>query len=192
MSKTSDRYVKVVAWSEEDQCYIGRCPVLMFGGVHGSDERAVYDELCEAVDEWIRLHEAEGRPLPRSTSLREIEALVWFHRWRRATLLVRVAISRFTGQVIGKQIEVVNEWQFAGQHARGGVLTPDFWPTGNSVDSNHACICTFQMFFVRDSGCQVVWENRARWTRPNLELEPIILLISADQEPVVMTVSLAS
>jgi predicted RNase H-like HicB family nuclease len=76
MSKTSDRYVKVVAWSEEDQCYVGRCPGLMLGGVHGSDERAVYAELCEAVDEWIRLHEAEGRPLPRSTSLREIEALV--------------------------------------------------------------------------------------------------------------------
>ena len=75
-SKTSDRYVKVVAWSEEDQCYIGHCPGLMFGGVHGSDERAVYAELCEAVDEWIRLHEAEGRPLPRPTSLREIEALV--------------------------------------------------------------------------------------------------------------------
>ena len=76
MSKTSDRYVKVVAWSEEDQCYVGRCPGLMLGGVYGSDERAVYAELCEAVDEWIQLHEAEGRPLPRSTSLREIEALV--------------------------------------------------------------------------------------------------------------------
>src|SRR5213078_3120682 len=76
MSKISDRYVKLVAWSEEDQCYIGRCPGLMFGGVHGSDERAVYAELCEAVDEWIQLHEAEGRPLPRATSLREIEALV--------------------------------------------------------------------------------------------------------------------
>ena len=75
-SKTSDRYVKVVAWSEEDQCYIGRCQGLMFGGVHGSDEQAVYAELCEAVDEWIRLHEVEGRPLPRPTSLREIEALV--------------------------------------------------------------------------------------------------------------------
>ena len=36
MSKASDRYVKLVAWSEEDQCYIGRCPGLMFGGVHGS------------------------------------------------------------------------------------------------------------------------------------------------------------
>ncbi len=37
MSKTSDPYVKVVAWSEEDQCYIGRCPGLMLGGAHGSD-----------------------------------------------------------------------------------------------------------------------------------------------------------
>jgi predicted RNA binding protein YcfA (HicA-like mRNA interferase family)/predicted RNase H-like HicB family nuclease len=76
MSKTSDRYVKVVAWSEEDQCYVGRCPGLMLGGVHGSDERDVYAELCDAVDEWIKLHEGEGRPLPRSTSLREIEAMV--------------------------------------------------------------------------------------------------------------------
>src|SRR5213594_4342551 len=54
MSKPSDRYVKVVAWSEEDQCYIGRCPGLMLGGVHGSDERAVYAELCDVVVEWMR------------------------------------------------------------------------------------------------------------------------------------------
>ena len=51
VKKTSDRYVKVVAWDEEDQCYIGRCPGLMFGGVHGDDETAVYKELCQAVDE---------------------------------------------------------------------------------------------------------------------------------------------
>ena len=25
VSKPSDRYVKVLAWSEEDQCYVGRC-----------------------------------------------------------------------------------------------------------------------------------------------------------------------
>jgi len=76
MSKTSDRYVKVVGWSDEDQCDVGRCPGLMLGGVQGSDERAVYAELCETVDEWIRLHKAEGRPLPKPTSLRQIEALV--------------------------------------------------------------------------------------------------------------------
>ena len=76
MKKTSDRYVKVVAWDEEDQCYIGRCPGLMFGGVHGDDETAVYKELCQAIDEWIQIHESEGRPLPEPTSLQAIEALV--------------------------------------------------------------------------------------------------------------------
>ena len=58
MNKASDRYVKMVAWDEEDQCYIGRCPGLMLGGVHGPDEAAVYQELCSLVDEWVRLHEA--------------------------------------------------------------------------------------------------------------------------------------
>ena len=76
MKKTSDRYVKVVAWDEKDQCYIGRCPGLMLGGVHGENETAVYKELCQAVDEWIQLHEAEGRPLPAPTSLQAIEAMV--------------------------------------------------------------------------------------------------------------------
>lgn len=76
MNKASDRYVKVVAWDEQDQCYVGRCPGLMFGGVHGKDETAVYRELCQAIDEWIQLHEAEGRPLPAPTSLHAIEALV--------------------------------------------------------------------------------------------------------------------
>ncbi len=76
MSKPSDRYVKVVAWSEEDECYVGRCPGLMLGGVHGSDEQGVYAELCAAVDEWISLLQSKGEPLPESTSLREIEAIV--------------------------------------------------------------------------------------------------------------------
>ena len=76
MKKTSDRYVKVVAWDEKDQCYIGRCPGLMFGGVHGDDETVVYKELCQAIDEWIELHETEGRPLPEPTSLHAIEELV--------------------------------------------------------------------------------------------------------------------
>jgi predicted RNase H-like HicB family nuclease len=76
VNKTSDRYVKLVAWSEEDQCYVGRCPGLMFGGVHGSDETRVYAELCQAVEEWIRLCETEGKQLPLATSLRAIEELV--------------------------------------------------------------------------------------------------------------------
>jgi len=68
MMKPSDRYVKVVEWSEEDQCYIGRCPGLMLGGVHGKDERKVYRELCKVVDEWIEIHRQESLPLPRATA----------------------------------------------------------------------------------------------------------------------------
>ena len=39
--KTRDRYLKIVEWSEEDQCYVGTCPSLMLGGVHGEDEAEV-------------------------------------------------------------------------------------------------------------------------------------------------------
>lgn len=66
--KARDRYLKIVEWSEEDQCYVGTCPGLMLGGVHGSDETRVYQELCDAVDEWIRLCEEDGEPLPERTA----------------------------------------------------------------------------------------------------------------------------
>ena len=52
--KKSDRYLKIVEWSKEDQCYVGRCPELMLGGVHGKNEQKVFAELCEVIEEWIR------------------------------------------------------------------------------------------------------------------------------------------
>ncbi|HRE14164.1 MAG TPA: hypothetical protein PLD37_08220 [Usitatibacteraceae bacterium] len=66
--KDTDRYLKVVAWSEEDQCYVGTSPGLVLGGVHGTDERAVFDELCRVVDEAVAIYRAEGRPLPAPTT----------------------------------------------------------------------------------------------------------------------------
>ena len=62
--KKSDQYLKIVEWSEEDRCYIGRCPELMFGGVHGKNEQKVFAELCEAIDEWIEVAEKDGDALP--------------------------------------------------------------------------------------------------------------------------------
>src|SRR5688572_12127420 len=35
--KEGARYVKIVEWSEEDDCFIGSCPGLLFGGCHGDD-----------------------------------------------------------------------------------------------------------------------------------------------------------
>jgi predicted HicB family RNase H-like nuclease len=62
--KPEDRYLKIVEWSEEDQCYVGRCPELMLGGVHGDDEVKVYRELSKVIQEWVKIHQQEGRPLP--------------------------------------------------------------------------------------------------------------------------------
>ncbi|MGH8023647.1 MAG: toxin-antitoxin system HicB family antitoxin, partial [Limisphaerales bacterium] len=53
-----------VEWSDEDQCFIGRCPEMMMGGVHGHDEAKVYAELCQAVEEMIKLIHADGHELP--------------------------------------------------------------------------------------------------------------------------------
>ena len=47
------RYTKFLEWSEEDECFVGRCPEIMAGGVHGNDEAKVYAELCVAVEEMV-------------------------------------------------------------------------------------------------------------------------------------------
>ena len=66
--KDSTRYVKIVEWSEEDQCFVGSCPGLFYGGCHGDDEQSVFAELCRMVEETVKLYEAEQRPLPPATS----------------------------------------------------------------------------------------------------------------------------
>ena len=43
------QYLKIVEWSEEDQCYVGTCPGLMLGGIHGRNETKVYEELHKTL-----------------------------------------------------------------------------------------------------------------------------------------------
>ncbi len=66
--KTSSRYVKIVEWSEEDQCFVGSCPGLLYGGCHGDNEQEVFSELCRIVEETINLYRRDGRSLPSPTS----------------------------------------------------------------------------------------------------------------------------
>jgi hypothetical protein len=70
--KESDRYVKIVEWSEEDQAYVGSAPGLIYGGCHGSDERQVFDQLCRIVDEVIELYRSDGKSLPPVTAGRDL------------------------------------------------------------------------------------------------------------------------
>jgi hypothetical protein len=70
--KDSDRYVKIVEWSEEDQAYVGSAPGLLYGGCHGPDERAVFEQLCAIVEEAITIYKQDGKPLPPATSGRDL------------------------------------------------------------------------------------------------------------------------
>lgn len=64
MRNKSDLYKKIVYWSDKDECFIGMCPELMYGGVHGDDPVEVFKELNEAVDEVIEIILSDGKPLP--------------------------------------------------------------------------------------------------------------------------------
>ena len=68
--KPGDEYLKIVQWSEEDGCYVGTCPGVLRGGVHGDDESAVYEELCEVVAETIEMYKSDARPLQKPTASR--------------------------------------------------------------------------------------------------------------------------
>ena len=68
IKERAGRFAKFVEWSDEDQCFIGRCPALFGGGVHGNDEAKVYAELCETVEEWIELLHKDGVSLPEATA----------------------------------------------------------------------------------------------------------------------------
>lgn len=69
--KDSAKYVKIVEWSEEDQCYVGSSPGLIYAGCHGIDEKQVFSELCLIVEEAIALYKQDNKPLPPATSGRD-------------------------------------------------------------------------------------------------------------------------
>jgi hypothetical protein len=69
--KESARYVKVVEWSDDDQCYVGSSPGLIYGGCHGDNERDVFDQLCRIVEEAVALYKRDSKPLPPPTSGRD-------------------------------------------------------------------------------------------------------------------------
>jgi hypothetical protein len=56
-----------------------------------------------------RMHEAEGWPLPEARRSARSKRLLDFIVEGEQRYWVHVAIDRFTGEVIEKQIEVVNE-----------------------------------------------------------------------------------
>ena len=74
--KDADRYIKIVEWSDEDQCFVGSSPGLFYGGCHGSDQEQVFRELCEIVEETVDLYRQDGKPLPPANSAQDLANIV--------------------------------------------------------------------------------------------------------------------
>ena len=68
----SARYIKLVEWSDEDQCVVGQCPGIIGPCCHGDDEAEVYAQLCEIVEEWLENLQRDGLPLPPPTAGRGV------------------------------------------------------------------------------------------------------------------------
>ena len=66
--REESKYVKIIEWSEEDKCFIGSCPELFYGGCHGDNEHVVFNELCQIIEETIKIYKKDGKPLPRPLS----------------------------------------------------------------------------------------------------------------------------
>jgi hypothetical protein len=54
--KTVPGTQKIVEWFEEDQCFVGSPPGIIYGGCHGDDEKLVFEELRRIVEEAIELY----------------------------------------------------------------------------------------------------------------------------------------
>ncbi len=66
--KERDRYIKLVEWSDEDQCYIGSIPGWIGQCCHGENEEEVFHDICQIIDEWIEIYKNEGIELPNPTN----------------------------------------------------------------------------------------------------------------------------
>ncbi len=67
--KKKDRYLKIVEWSVEDNCYVGSIPGWIGKCCHGDNEVKVYHQLGQILEEWIEIYEKDKIPLPSSITL---------------------------------------------------------------------------------------------------------------------------
>ena len=69
--KKKDHYLKIVEWSDEDQCYVGSIPGWIGKCCHGDNELEVYHELCQILEEWIEIYKEDNIPLPSSITAKK-------------------------------------------------------------------------------------------------------------------------
>lgn len=67
MSEEPKKYHHWVAWSEEDQFFVGHCPDLSNGGMcHNDDPRQAYNELIDLMEWHCQRARENHKPLPQA------------------------------------------------------------------------------------------------------------------------------
>ncbi len=66
-----DHFLKIVEWSDEDQCYVGSIPGWIGKCCHGDNEEDVYHELCQILEEWVEIYKKDNLPLPSSITAKK-------------------------------------------------------------------------------------------------------------------------
>ena len=72
--KKKDRYLKIVEWSDEDQCYVGSIPGWIGKCCHGVNEVEVYHQLGQILEEWIEVYEEDKIPSPSADNCNSIRS----------------------------------------------------------------------------------------------------------------------
>lgn len=68
MKAAAARYLKIVEWSDEDGCFVGRAPGLFYGGCHGADETRVFRQLRKLVEQHVAELLSRKERLPPATA----------------------------------------------------------------------------------------------------------------------------
>jgi hypothetical protein len=78
----------IVYWSNEDDCYVGLCPSLFHGGVHGRSEKRVRAELDKVIRMVEKMDAGAGRK-KRTATRRSVATRVRGNLRRRTRLRKR-------------------------------------------------------------------------------------------------------
>lgn len=66
MKSQTKNYTRIIRWSDEDNCFIGECPELLIGGVHGKDELSVHKALSQVIEEAVEILLKDSRKVPEA------------------------------------------------------------------------------------------------------------------------------
>ncbi len=122
--KKKDCYLKIVEWSDEDQCYVGSIPGWIGKCCHGDKEEEVYHQLCQILEEWIEIYEEDKIPLPSNITAKKYSGKF------------QLRIDSDLHKVLAVRAMQANESlnNFCGKILKQTILQPDISQVNNCIE----------------------------------------------------------